>query len=281
MKDSTPESSKETKKKKIRRTDLAFNPFTSTLSEKQIMNLTEQEAQLSASDRLVFETAEKKNAVESYVYDMRSKLSESLVGFITEKDRETFVNLLQTTEDWLYNEGDEQTKSVYVAKLDELKALGDPVVRRKKEADERPYAIKEVKQAILAHKLTATSVDPKYEHIPPEERQKIVKKCEELENEINTLIGKQESLPKHVDPIFSSADLIKKKQELEAFANPIMNKPKPAPPKPEPKKEEPKKEESSQKPPENQKPETEQGSKMDEEQKPNQDKKNEGQMDLD
>lgn len=103
---------------------------------------------------------------------MRAKLSDSLVGFIKEEDKEKFLNLLQTTEDWLYNEGDEQTKSVYSARLDQLKALGDPVVRRKNEFENRDPAVKQLKQAIIAHKLTATSLDPKYEHITEEEKKK-------------------------------------------------------------------------------------------------------------
>lgn len=216
-----PKKEETPKKKKIRRIDLNFSSNTSTLIEKEINDLTEQEAQLSASDRLVFETAEKKNAVESYVYDMRNKLSESLVGYITDQDRDNFLNILQATEDWLYNEGDEQTKSVYVAKLNELKAIGDPIVLRKVEAEERPHAIKELKQAILAHRLTATNVDPKYEHISPEDKQKIVQKCDELEKELNNLIVKQDKLPKHADPAFLAGDLIKKKQvtKCEAFSS--------------------------------------------------------------
>ncbi len=43
--------------------------------------MTEEEGKMVASDRLAFETAEKKNAVESYVYEMRDKLSGVLSEF--------------------------------------------------------------------------------------------------------------------------------------------------------------------------------------------------------
>lgn len=37
-----------------------------------------------AADKLAVETAERKNAVESYVYSMRSKVNENLSHFVTE-----------------------------------------------------------------------------------------------------------------------------------------------------------------------------------------------------
>jgi heat shock protein 4 len=33
-------------------------------------------------------------------------------------------------EDWLYEDGEDEKKSVYVAKLGDLKALGDPIEQR-------------------------------------------------------------------------------------------------------------------------------------------------------
>ena len=37
------------------------------------------------------------------------------------QDKEVFSKLLTDTEDWLYDEGEEQNKQVYVDKLAELK----------------------------------------------------------------------------------------------------------------------------------------------------------------
>lgn len=50
-----------------------------------LQRLTEEEAQMNAADRLIVETAERKNALESYVYDMRNKLNESLAEFAAEQ----------------------------------------------------------------------------------------------------------------------------------------------------------------------------------------------------
>jgi hypothetical protein len=67
------------------------------------------------------ETKDKKNAVESYVYDMRNKLNDKYHDFVTASEREDFTATLQQVEDWLYKDGEDETKGVYVAKLEELK----------------------------------------------------------------------------------------------------------------------------------------------------------------
>ncbi|GJR97837.1 heat shock 70 kDa protein 15-like protein [Tanacetum coccineum] len=43
--------------------------------------------------------------------------------FVTDSDREQLIAKLQETEDWLYEDGEDETKGVYVAKLYELKKL--------------------------------------------------------------------------------------------------------------------------------------------------------------
>lgn len=65
--------------------------------------------------------ADAKNAVEEYVYDMRGKIYDRYEKYISDEDRDTFRTLLSNTEDWLYEEGDNQPKQVYVEKLEELK----------------------------------------------------------------------------------------------------------------------------------------------------------------
>ena len=39
------------------------------------------------------------------------------------QDREQFLKLLNDTEDWLYEEGEDESKSVYNKKLEELKVM--------------------------------------------------------------------------------------------------------------------------------------------------------------
>ena len=68
-------------------------------------------------DQLEQQKSDARNAVEEYVYNMRDKISSSLQEFITEEDRTKFLEQLDATEEWLYDEGEDQPKKVYVTRL--------------------------------------------------------------------------------------------------------------------------------------------------------------------
>lgn len=55
---------------------------------------------------------------------------DSLYSCDTLQDRAAFVSSLNDTENWLYEEGEDERKQVYVDKLASLRAIGDPVFRR-------------------------------------------------------------------------------------------------------------------------------------------------------
>lgn len=225
------------KKKKVKRTDLTVNEQSSALSAKVLHELIESEASMFAEDKLTLETAERKNAIEAYVYDMKSKLSESLASYTTEAAAQEFNKLLEDAQNWIYEEGAEQTKSVYVKKLDDLKVHGDPIMKRRYEDENRFDAVKEMRTAINNFRIAANSEEPKYDHIEKSERSKILDECDGLEKQLNDSVAKQDRLPKNVDPVITVADLKKKKLDLERMANAILSKPKPAPPKVEKPKE--------------------------------------------
>lgn len=66
-------------------------------------------------------TQDCKNAVEEYVYDLRSRLAEELSEFEREDVKASVNGQLDDTENWLYEDGEECQKNVYVDKLAELK----------------------------------------------------------------------------------------------------------------------------------------------------------------
>ena len=104
---------------------------------------------LNYRDQLETEKSDARNSVEEYVYSMRDKLDYDLSDYITEADKELFRGVLTSTEDWLYEDGEDQPKKVYVEKLAELKKLGDPVVGREQEWRERPPAFEELVKKIV------------------------------------------------------------------------------------------------------------------------------------
>jgi len=211
---------------------LAFNSSVIGLSKTAINLAIEEEGKMRAQDRLAVETAEAKNAVESYVLDMRKKIADDKEygQYATETEKEDFSRVSYQIEDWLYDEGDDVSKGVYNQKLAELKKYADPVVNRKIEDRLRTTNAAQLRDAINHYRTELTNA--KYDHIEAEEKAKIAAECNRVEQNLQELLNKQQALPKTSNPIFHASELITKKKELEKLANPILSKPKPAPPPP-------------------------------------------------
>jgi len=64
-----------------------------------------------------------------------------------------------------------------------------------------------------------------------EELQKVIEKCATAEKWVNDLVAKQGERAKSQEPAFTSAEALKKREEVSHFCNPIFNRAKPAPPK--------------------------------------------------
>ncbi|EXL46974.1 heat shock 70kDa protein 4 [Fusarium oxysporum f. sp. radicis-lycopersici 26381] len=117
-------------KKQVRKGDLPISTGSASLDDSIKASLLEKEAAMVMEDKLVADTEEKKNELEAYIYDLRAKLDEQYSEFASEEEKQTIKAKLEATEDWLYEEGDDTTKGVYVAKIDEIRAMAGPIVQR-------------------------------------------------------------------------------------------------------------------------------------------------------
>ncbi|KAF7124663.1 hypothetical protein RHSIM_Rhsim12G0198100 [Rhododendron simsii] len=190
-----------------------------------VQKATEKEFEMALQDRVMQETKDKKNAVEAYVYDMRNKLHGKYQEFVTDPEREGLTTKLQEVEDWLYEDGEDETKGVYIAKLEELKKQGDPIEERYKEYTERGPVIDQLVYCINSYRDAALSNDPKFNHIDLEEKQKVLNECVEAEAWLREKKQHQDSLPKYATPALLSADVRRKAEALDRVARPIMTKP--------------------------------------------------------
>ncbi|MFS7980826.1 putative Heat shock protein 70 family [Helianthus anomalus] len=222
----------EAPKKKVKKSNITVSEMVyGAMLAADVQKAVEKEFEMALQDRVMEETKDKKNAVEAYVYDMRNKLHDKLHEFVTDSDREALMAKLQETEDWLYEDGEDETKGVYIAKLDELKKQGDPIEQRYKEHSERGTNVDQLVNFVNWYKQAAASSDPKYDHIDMSDKQKVLNECSEVENWLREKKQIQDSLPKHADPVLLSSDIRKKSETLDRLCRPIMTKPKPAPPK--------------------------------------------------
>ncbi|XP_066361911.1 heat shock 70 kDa protein 15-like [Miscanthus floridulus] len=220
----------ELSKKKVKKTTVPVHELIyGALAAADLQKAVEKEYEMSLQDRVMEETKEKKNAVEAYVYDMRNKLYDKYSEFVTPEDKEGLIAKLQEVEDWLYEDGEDETKGVYIAKLEELKKVGDPIEVRFKEWEIRSSAVSQLVYCINSFREAALSNDQKFEHIDMSEKQKVINECSEAEIWLIEKRQHQDALPKHANPVLLAADLKKKAETLDRFCKPIMTKPKPAP----------------------------------------------------
>ncbi|XP_054845640.1 heat shock 70 kDa protein 4L [Eublepharis macularius] len=190
----------------------------------------ENEGKMMMQDKLEKEKNDAKNAVEEYVYDLRDKLCGVYEKFITEDDSSKITLMLEDTENWLYEDGEDQPKHVYVEKLQEMKKFGDPIHERHMEHEERPKALNELgKKLQLLMKAVEgyKNKDEKYEHIDPVDMEKVEKYTTEAMNWLNAKMNAQNRLSLTQDPVVKVAEIIAKYKELDNLCNPIIYKPKP------------------------------------------------------
>uniref|UniRef100_A0A670Y7B4 Heat shock protein 105 kDa n=1 Tax=Pseudonaja textilis TaxID=8673 RepID=A0A670Y7B4_PSETE len=187
---------------------------------KDLLNMyIETEGKMIMQDKLEKERNDAKNAVEEYVYDFRDKLSGPYEKFVCEQVN--FSMLLSEIEDWLYEEGEDQAKQVYMDKLTELKKFGTPIEVRYQEAEERPKLLEE-----LGHKLRIyagiteeyKNKDEKYIHIDESEMNKVEKCVSDTTEWLNNIINIQAKQSLDQDPVVLA---------LFHSCNPIVNQPKP------------------------------------------------------
>ncbi|KAI8445611.1 heat shock protein 70kD, C-terminal domain-containing protein [Phakopsora pachyrhizi] len=136
-------------KKKVKK-DLPAIYMTSSLDKSIINELMAKEWDMHASDKLVSETEDKKNALKEYVYDTCDKLEGVFAPFVIPDVKQKLLSALQQAEDWLYSEeGEDASKSQYVALLSELTSIGDPIKFRQQESEEQPKAERQLRETIL------------------------------------------------------------------------------------------------------------------------------------
>jgi len=230
--------------------DLPITPvIAGCLSRDKLESAVELEKSFVSQDKQESERINSKNAVEEYIYEIRSKINEELEAFVTEEERSKFSMQLEDAENWLYEDGEDVDKPVYLAKLTDLKGKGDPIKRRKVEYETRPRALEALGRSLqLAMKALDSykAGEEKYSHIDKAEMEKVERlvgeKREWLDKNTQLLHG----LSKTAEPPVGTQSIRNEMTGFEALVNPILNKAKPrVEPPPKEKAEEKKNEENA------------------------------------
>jgi len=224
-------------KKKITRSLLITGNFYNELNAATFNKMFELEAQFINVDRIVFETDEAKNDLETYVYALRDKIDDTHRDYIAEADREALSSRLTAMEDWVYEEGDTANKTQFLERLKGLKDIGDPMEFKKWEFEHRPQRSENLKRIIGKYQQWAVTDDEKYAHIPEEKKKEVADHAKKADEWLMSKLIEQDKKPKYETPTLKCSDIDHQYRTLYDKCNKIVNTPKPKP-KPEPKKEE-------------------------------------------
>ena len=218
--------------KKIKKTNLDFSirrPLDWTADE--IVKANEMEVAMQNADRIVRETADMRNELESYIYDMRDKInSDSLLGMYgTDAEKVLFNAKNEEAENWLYEDGFDAKKSAFSEKLAELKKLGGPIEKRQSEALGRASAVSKLQATLELYSnwVNESQANEMYAHITDEERAKVRGWCDEASAWMYEKLDQQGGLAPNQDAVLTITDLESKNQFLNVNCGPVMRRPVP------------------------------------------------------
>ncbi|KAG7277316.1 hypothetical protein CRUP_005850, partial [Coryphaenoides rupestris] len=219
-------------KSKVKSIDLPIITNTIRQVNKDILiDFVEYEGQMIVQDKLEKERNDAKNAVEEYLYDLRNKLCGVYEKYITQEDSSRLTLMLEDTENWLYEEGEDQPKHIYVDKLGALKRFGQPIEDRHRECEDRPRAFEELGKKLQLYMKAVDGFkkkDERYMHLTVEEMSAVEKSAAESMAWMNSKMNAQSKIPITQDAVIKVADIIAKIQELEDVCHPVINRPRPA-----------------------------------------------------
>ena len=130
-------------KKSMKKGELPLSSGTASLDQATKDSFAEKEGSMFMEDKLVADTEDKKNELETYIYDLRAKIDDQYADFASDEEKTKLKEKLESSEDWLYDEGEDASRGVYVAKMDEIRFVAGPIVARYQDK------IEEERQAIL------------------------------------------------------------------------------------------------------------------------------------
>jgi len=169
-------------KKQVRKGDLPLSAGTASLDQAGKEALAEKELQMIAEDKLVADTEDKKNELESFIYDLRGKIDETYAEFASDEEKDRVRSKCTETEDWLYDEGEDSTKAVYTAKIEELRSVAGIIIQRylDKLEEERQERLRK-EEEIAARKRAVTEEAAKKKKAETEAQAGASKKTEDTE----------------------------------------------------------------------------------------------------
>uniref|UniRef100_A0A9J7XDV5 Heat shock protein 4b n=1 Tax=Cyprinus carpio carpio TaxID=630221 RepID=A0A9J7XDV5_CYPCA len=204
--DQPPQAKKAKVKTKVLELPIENNPQWQLAND--MLNLfVESEGKMIMQDKLEKERNDAKNYVEEYVYEMRDKLHGIFEKFVNEN---ALSLKLEDTEVWLYEDGEDQPKQVYVDKLVDLKSLGQPIQDRYTEFEERPRAFDELGRQLQQYMKIVEAYKTKeelYDHLEEAEVQKVDRMVNDVMIWMNSKMNQQSKQSLAIEPVVKTTEI--------------------------------------------------------------------------
>ena len=205
-------------------------------------DLCEAELQMALATKQQEETNERKNALEAFIFSTRSALSDdssgSLGKHVSDKEKENISAALEAAEDWLYDEGEDASRSAYVSKLDDLKAMAAPAQARAANAAALPGAAAGL-EALARNLVIASAPDTAHEGCEPSDLAKVKAEAEAALSWLAEKKALSSKAGAADEPPLLADEVDKKKATLQRFCEPLLVVKAPPPPPAAPAVEEP------------------------------------------
>ncbi|KAG8059661.1 hypothetical protein GUJ93_ZPchr0002g25206 [Zizania palustris] len=210
---------------------------------------SEAKTRLEALDKKDAErrrTSELKNNLESYIYSMKEKLEESAVILTvsTEQERESFAEKLSEVQDWLYMDGEDAQANEFKERLDQLKAISDPILFRLSELKARPAACENARLYLAELQKIVKNWESNKPWLPKKRVDEVVSEADKVKTWLEEKEAIQKSTPVYSPPSLTSEEVYQKVLDLQDKVSGVNRIPKP---KPKIEKKPPKEEESANK----------------------------------
>ena len=239
------------------------------LTAEQVKEADQQEKAMLKKDEEIRARNHAKNELESYIYNMRDKVTDVYKAYVLDNVRDDFLQKLEATENWLYDdEGYFAKREAFEARLTDLQTIGNPIVCRYKDSQERPEAVSQLTQRLETIERILSTPNEKYDHITDEDKKPVREMIADAQSWLQKMLVEQSNLALTQDPVLKAVDILDRMKNVDALYNKVMSKPKPAPKKEEKKEEkeekkEEKEEEEKEKKTEEKKEEEKDDNKMD------------------
>ncbi|RKP25390.1 Hsp70 protein-domain-containing protein, partial [Syncephalis pseudoplumigaleata] len=228
-------------KKEQRRVKLAVQ-VTSTaplgLTEEERKQAQERMAAMNEADKQHHLREEARDGLESFVYRIQDLLDDEAYRAVsTEAVREGLQQRLSEISDWIYGDGSTAAIDAFQTRLEELRAVHDPIFVRRREHLARPDAVKALNAAMdkaEAFVKEIRSMAEELRHHTEDELADLSKQVDEARAWIARELEAQTALAIDAEPVLWAKDIKARTKALKGAHKTLATKPRP--PKSAPKK---------------------------------------------